>query len=734
MSSDYEAARAAVAGGDDPHQLAAELVAVLTEDELLWCLDGDAPFWAGLTDLGSGGYHRSPFHAAVVERVGLPGFSFSDGPRGVVVGGATCFPVSMARGATWDTDLEERVGEVIGRELRAVGADLFGGVCVNILRHPAWGRAQETYGEDPHHVGEMGAALVRGVQRHAMACVKHFAVNSMENARFSVDISVDEVALHEVYLPHFRRVVDEGVAVVMSAYNSVNREWCGDSRTLLTDILRDEWGFRGFVISDWIFGMRDAAASVHAGLDVEMPYRMMRAQHLATAIEAGEVTWDEVRRSVTRTVSTLLRFDPVVSTPAPPRDVLASPEHLALAREVAARSVVLLRNEEIDGEPVLPLDPATIRSIAVVGELADVVDLGDGGSSDVWAPDVVTPLEGIRRAFTASTVTHDPGSDIGLAARLAAGAEVALVVVGYTYLDEGEFIGGAGTTHLAELMPPGDDPAVAAAYAARLERFPAVEPPRHVRERATSAGFATGGDRTSVRLHDHDVELIRAVVAANPRTVVTLVAGSAVVISEWDREVPAIAQSWYAGAAGGHGLADVLSGAVDAGGRLPFSVPVDEADLPAFERDATAFRYDRWHGWWHLERTGRPAAYPFGSGLSYGATVWNDVGIRAGDSGIDVTVTIHNTGGRDTSEVVQVYARRVSGGSIGPSRLIGFRRVEIEAGSAASVPWTVPWTSLAERDTVAHRMVVRPGDYEVRIARHAEDPGTTARINRAPDS
>ncbi len=230
------------------------VVAGMTPDEKLWCLDGDGPFWAGLGYLAEGGLHKSPFRASAVERVGLAGFAFCDGPRGVVVDQATCFPVSMARGATWDVDLEERIGEAMGQELRAVGADLFGGVCVNVLRHPAWGRAQETYGEDPHHVGEMGAALTRGVQRHTMACVKHFACNSMENARFTVDITVDEVALHEVYLPHFRRIVDEGVAVVMSAYNSVNGEWCGQNRTLLTDVLRTEWGFEGFVISDWILG------------------------------------------------------------------------------------------------------------------------------------------------------------------------------------------------------------------------------------------------------------------------------------------------------------------------------------------------------------------------------------------------------------------------------------------------------------------------------------------------
>src|SRR4029079_17873975 len=254
-----------------------------------------------------------------------------------------------ARGATWDPELEERVGDAIGRELRAVGANLTGAVCVNLLRHPAWGRAQETYGEDPHHVGELGAALTRGLQRHVMACVKHFAFNSMENARFSVDIEIEDVALHEVYLAHFRRIVDEGVAPGLSAYTAVQGEWCGQNRELLTGILRDEWGFEGFVISDWIFGLRDAATSVTAGLDIEMPYRMVRAQHLAGALERGEASWADVDRSVERIVATLLRFDPGLSAPDPPAEVLGSPANRALAREVAARSVVVLRNELIAG-------------------------------------------------------------------------------------------------------------------------------------------------------------------------------------------------------------------------------------------------------------------------------------------------------------------------------------------------------------------------------------------------
>ena len=194
---------------------------------LLGCLDGDTEFWSGLIDILSGGYYRTPFPGAAVPRLGFPGIRFCDGPRGVVLGPSTCFPVAMARGATFNPALEERVGEAMGIEARIQGADLFGGVCVNLLRHPGWGRAQETYGEDPHHVGEMGAALTRGVQRHVMACVKHFACNSIENSRFKVDVTVAPDVLADVYLPHFRRIVDEGVAAVMSAYNSVNGTWCG---------------------------------------------------------------------------------------------------------------------------------------------------------------------------------------------------------------------------------------------------------------------------------------------------------------------------------------------------------------------------------------------------------------------------------------------------------------------------------------------------------------------------
>ena len=396
----------------------------MTLHERLGCLDGDTPFWPGLFDMTAGGYYTHPWPAAHVDRLGIPGIDFADGPRGCVVGDATAFPVSMARGATFDPDLEEQIGDAIGAELRASGATYTGAVCMNLLRHPAWGRAQETYGEDPCHVGEMAAAFTSGLQRHVMACMKHFALNSMENARFSVDVTVDERALHEVYLPHFRRVADAGVASVMSAYNSVNGEWCGENETLLTSILRDEWGWDGFVVSDFIFGLRDPVKSVTAGLDIEMPFRQQRELALRDALDSGALTEVDIDTAVARVVATLLRFAGVHEQ-SPPFAVVGSPAHRALAREVAAASTVLLRNQTVDGAPLLPLGPSVVRRVAVLGRLAARRNLGDGGSSDVRASRVVTALDGLGAAFV--DVVHDD-ADVAIVDD----ADLVVVVVGYT--------------------------------------------------------------------------------------------------------------------------------------------------------------------------------------------------------------------------------------------------------------------------------------------------------------
>jgi len=713
----FDDARRAIDNGASVHAATRALVATLSDHEKLWCLDGDAPTWAGLKFMSDDGYHKSVFVGAELDRIGFPGVRFSDGPRGAVVGNATAFPVAMARGATWDLDLEQRIGDAIGSELRAIGANLTGAVCINLLRHPAWGRAQETYGEDPHHVGEFGAALTRGLQQHVMACVKHFACNSMENARFAVDVLVDDVALHEVYLPHFHRVIDEGVASVMSAYNSVNGEWCGQSHQLLNDVLRDEWGFEGFVISDWILGVRDAGTSVVAGLDIEMPYRMVRQQHLPAAIESGEVTWAHVDRSVERVISTLLRFDQVLSAPSPSATILGSPEHRALARETAGRSVVLLRNELVNTQPALPI--ARANTVAVFGRLADTVNIGDGGSSDVWDLSCRTVLDGLRDAI--DHVTYDDGSLADRVAQVASAADVAIVVVGYTYLDEGEYIGETDPS-LMTLFPPGDEADVVDRFHERLEQLTPIIKPDRLGERPRM--FSRGGDRSSLRLLPDDVELIRTVAAANERTIVVIQAGSAVITTEWASSVSGIVQAWYGGAEAGAGLADALLGALNPSARLPFTVPFDEADLPAFDRDATSFTYDRWHGWWRAERNEIAPAYPFGFGLSYTTFAVRDVAITANDSAIVVRGNVHNTGERDGADVVQVYATLPDAEA--PSRLIGFARVDVAAGAASAFEIVVPLDRLATRDSAAKSWRPASGPHMITAARFVGDAVATS--------
>lgn len=714
----FDGARERVRAGEDAAAVAAEFVAGLTLDEKLECLDGDEDFWPGMMRLAGAatarvagnGYGRQPWYGAEVERLGFPGIAFSDGPRGGVVGPNTCFPVSMARGATFDPDLEERIGEAIGLELRARGANLFGGVCVNLLRHPAGGRAQETYGEDPYQVGEMGAALCRGVQRHAMACVKHFALNNQENARFKVDVTADDRALHEIYLPHFKRVVDEGVACVMSAYNSANGEWCGQNHQLLTEILRDQWGFDGFVISDWIFGLRDAVKSVRNGLDIEMPFRQQRVQHIRPALEAGTLSEADVEAPIKRVVATFLRFDDVLSRPAPDTSVAASADHRQLAYEAAVKSIVLLKN----ADATLPLDASKLKRVAVLGRLAGVANLGDRGSSNVMPPSVVTPLDGLREALPGVELLVSDAADADEAKRAARSADVAIVIVGCTYEDEGEYISAQPELLRATAPPRPAD--------LRPPERPAGPAPE--RQERRQPGFATGGDRKSLDLSEADQALIKAAAEVNPRTIVVLMGGSAIMVEGWHKLVPAIVMLWYPGMEGGRALADILLGHVNPSGRLPFAVPADASHLPFFDREDTAITYDLFHGQWLLDRDGHAPRYPFGFGLSYSPAAVRDVAVKVARDAITFSATVANTGNRDTSEVVQVYAGARASELERPLwRLAAFQSVNVPAGGSTKARLSVPLERLAVR--VNGAWTVEPGAYELAVGRYARDPDAT---------
>lgn len=703
----FETAVARVRSGRAAAEAAQELLEQLTPQERLGLLDGDQPFWPGMPQMMGEGYNLEPIVAGAVERLGIPGLRFSDGPRGAVIGRSTAFPVPMARGATWDPELEERIGAAIGAEIRAQGGNFFGGICINLLRHPAWGRAQETYGEQPLLLGAMGAALARGAQQHVMACVKHYACNSMENARFRVDVRVDEPTLHEVYLPHFKAVVDTGVASVMSAYNSVNGRWCGQSHALLTAVLRDEWGFEGVVVSDFIWGLRDPVGSLSAGLDVEMPFAQQRAGALPKALADGAASWDDVDRSAVRVLATQLRFAAALPDEVPSRDVVTSPAHRALSREAAAHAMVLLQNDAVAGAPVLPFDAAALRRVAVVGRLADLPNTGDHGSSDVRAPVVVTPLEGLRQAAPHADVVHVRDEELEDVAAAVAQADAAVVVVGFTAEDEGEYV-GSFDPDLAVLYPPSDDPDALDELARVWDAGPQ----------------SVGGDRNSLRLRPSDEDLVRAVAAANPRTVVVVVAGSAVVVEAWRPHVPAILLAWYAGMEGGHALADVLLGAAEPAGRLPFAIPVDESHLPPFDRDAATVVYDRWYGQRLLDRDGVDAAFPLGAGLGWTTFAHGDLLVERDGCGLSVSVTVTNTGDRPGRSLTLVHASRLDDAPGVERVLLGFARAQLSPGESRRVRVDSDLAPLKAR-TAPGQWQLRPGTYRLEVGAHAGDLALT---------
>lgn len=654
---------------------ARELLAQMTLDEKIGQMSGDTPRMPGMIEMMRA-YNMHPLPAGENLRLGIPGVRFSDGPRGVVMNHATCFPVSMARGATWSPELEARVGDAIGVEARSLGANLFAGVCINLLRHPAWGRAQETYGEDPFLLGEMGAALVRGAQRHVMACVKHYACNSLENTRLKLDVRIAERTLREMYLPHFKRCVDEGAAAVMSAYNKVNGEHCGHNAHLLRDILKGEWGFAGFVMSDFVWGIRDARAAVLGGLDLEMPFRHHYRRRLKRLVERGEVDEALIDEAVLRILRQKIRFAQIGEPGRYGPHAVVCEAHRALAREVAQKGMVLLKNDPVGpaDEPLLPIDPAQVRRIALVGQLAAEKNIGDHGSSMARPPYVVTPIEGIQAAVQGGCeIVFERGQRIQKAVEAARGADVVIVVVGYTYRDEGERVG----PHL-------------------------------------------GGDRESLTLHAHDEALIRAVAAANPRTVVVIMGGSAVITEAWRGAVSAILMAWYPGMEGGHALADVLFGKVNPGGKLPCVFPRSEDHLPFFDRNAERIEYGYYHGYRLMDKMGHAPAFPFGFGLSYTTYEYRNLRLEqdeiAADGVLHASVEITNTGRRMGEEIAQLYVGYEGSAVERPLKeLKGFARVHLEPGETKRVAFAVPGERLAYYDEARAGWVIEPITYNVYV-------------------
>jgi len=637
-----------------------EIMAQMTLREKIKQMSGDISYFSGGIKMARA-YNTEPIPAGENLRLGIPGIRFSDGPRGVVMYHSTCFPVSMARGASWDTHLEERIGDAIGVEARTQGANYFGGVCINLLRHPAWGRAQETYGEDPHHLGEMGAALVRGVQRHIMACIKHYACNSIERSRFKVNVKAEERTLREVYLPHFKRCIEAGAASVMSAYNKVNGEYCSHNHQLLTRILKEEWGFNGFVVSDFVYAVRDGKAAVLAGLDIEMPFTVHFGRKLERLVRRGDVPEVAINNAVQRILRQKIRFSRIGEPERYRREDVAGQTHRALACEAAVKSAVLLKNESLNGIPLLPMRPQ-VRKIAILGRLADTENTGDGGSSMVRPPHVITPLEGIRRRFPNLEIAYMDGSDLAKSVETARSADLVIVVVGLTHENEGEYVS-------------------AVPWIAKQK----------------------GGDRFSLKLDLKDETLILNAVSANPQTVVVLEGGSAIITENWREKVPAILMIWYPGMEGGVALANLLSGDANPSGKLPCVFPKSPDQLPFFDANADEIEYDLYHGYRLMHKQGQDPAFHFGYGLSY--TTFELGCIRLGrstigrDDALQIKVDIRNTGLHAGEEVVQVYVGSTESAYDRPIKeLKAFQKIALQSGEERELNFNIPANKLAVWD------------------------------------
>jgi len=382
--------------------------------------------------------------------------------------------------------------------------------------------------------------------------------------------------------------------------------------------------------------------------------------------------------------------------------------------------MVLLKNEPLDGGPVLPLDPASVGTIAVIGRLATARNMGDHGSSDVRPLSTVTPLDGVCARFPDVDIRHVESDDVSEAQSAAAAADVAIVVVGYDAFDEGEYVGldAVTTPALLSLLPPPPDDLggdFAAAFAPGVEQT------------------SPGGDRSSLSLRDLDEDIIRAVAEANPSTVVAIVASGAVITESWRHLVPAVLMMWYAGMEGGHALADVLTGDHNPTGRLPFAIPKSEGDLPAFERDAVAVTYDRFHGQRLLDHLNVSAAFPHGFGLSYTTFDVSDAVIDSvGDCDVTLTVQVTNSGERDGGHVVQVYGRSRTGPYADEAMLVGFATVFVPAGSTGSVQVRVALSPLAAWEPGSRRRVIPAfADIELEIGSHAHDP-SALRLGLSP--
>lgn len=677
--------------------MAKKVISEISLKEKISMLAGDKYFKikTGLPFIFKGHLTNTTIEKAI-KKYDLPALVFTDGPRGVVTKPQTNFPAPITRACTWNPDLEVQVGNAMAVEAKYAGANLIGAPCINILRHPANGRAQESYGEDVFLLSQFGTSMVRGIQQEGvMSCVKHLALNSIENTRYTIDVQISDKTLHEIYLPHFKACVEVGAASFMSAYNKVNGKYCSENGILLTNILRKEWNFKGFVQSDWDFGTRSTAPSLLAGMNVEMPYpKLYSYKKIKKAIDSKELSESNIDRLVYDILYTRFLFNFVYKNHNTPKPNYV--QYNALAKKVCEEATVLLKNEN----NILPLNLENTKTILVVGRLVNEKNDGDNGSSIVKT-NVQKPLDAFKNFGQENNIkilSIENYNDKNLL-NYAQKADVIIVISGTKKIEEGEFISMKGE-----------------------ERKDASKPANGIFKM-----LGRGGDRYQINLPKEETDLINKIAAINKNTIAYIIGGSAIMLEEFKQNVPAILFSGYYGANGAATIPAVLFGKVNPSGKLPFTIPSSLSQLPSFPLLPKTIEYDYFHGYTLIDKLNETPAFSFGFGLSYTQFQYSNAKINSTtyteNDTIVISVDVKNSGELKGADVLQAYIYFDNSKQTEHAKklLKGFTKVYLQNRETQTVQIKIPVSLLSYYDTTTQQMQVEKMKYKIEIANSSQD-------------
>jgi beta-glucosidase len=646
------------------------------------------------------------WHTAPVDRLGIPAIMVSDGPHGLraqleqgdhvgllASAPATCFPTASALASSWDLELFRTVGEALGREAKKLGVSVVLGPGINMKRSPLCGRNFEYVSEDPWLAGELATAMVEGTQSEGVGTsVKHYAANNQEDDRLRVSAEVDERSLREMYLPAFERVVKQAQPwTIMCAYNKLNGTYCSEHHWLLTEVLREEWGFEGLVVSDW-GAVHDRVAALRGGLDLEMPPNLgVSDAAIVEAVRNGSLDESILDEAVSRMLRLIDRSQPALLAEGAEFNL---DDHHSLARRAAHESAVLLKN---DGR-VLPLQPQEGSTVAVIGEFARTPRFQGAGSSQVNPTKVDVALDELQSALGGRAEV-----------RFAAGFGIGTTENDGHLLREAVELAGEADHVLVFLGLPGED---------------------------ESEGF----DRTHIDLPANQLVLLHALAEVHDRLIVILANGGVVRVSTWEDRVAAILECWLSGQAAGGAAVDLVLGVANPSGKLAETIPVrlqDNSSYLNFPGEEGVVHYGEgiFIGYRAYDKLIQPVSYPFGFGLSYttfqigNVNVSVDGAVANGDLAVTVTASVTNTGQRAGAEVVQVYVEDVEASVARPlHELKGFVRVDLEPGETKQVSCQLDERAFAFWSRRFGQWVVESGEFIIAVGSSSRDLVATEAI------